>query len=67
MLVEQLPGWLQNHLQAVSRVINEVSEDHGQTLQSVLFDVEKGSRVSLDDLHEKGHPRIESVLQARVH
>ena len=67
MLVEQLPSWLQNHLQTVSRVIDEVAEYHCQTLQSIFLDVEKGSRVRLDDLHEKGHPRIESVLQARVH
>lgn len=64
MLIKQLPCWLQYHLKAISRVINEVSEYHRQTLQRIFLDVEKGSRICLYDLHEKRHPGIESVLQA---
>ena len=66
MHIHQLPGRSQNHVDAISRVIYEVSEDYGQALECISFDVEEFLCVRLNHLKKNRHPLIETILQAIV-
>lgn len=65
--VEELPGRLKDHVDALLWVMDEVSEDNSQAFEAVLLDIEEGSGVSLEDLEEQSHPRVEWLTQARLH
>ena len=62
--VEELPGGLEDGVDAVAGVVDEVAEDDGEALEGVLLDVEEGFGVRLDDLLEQRHPRVEGLIQA---
>ena len=64
MAIHQLPSWPQDHVDAVSGVVNEVTENHRQALKSISFDVEKLVGISLDHLQEYCHPLVESLIKA---
>jgi hypothetical protein len=48
--VHQLPSWPQDHVDALSAVVDEVAKDHRQALQGISLNVEKLLSVGLDDL-----------------
>jgi len=48
--VEQFPCWLQDHVDAIFREIDQVTEDHNEALKRVLFQVKELLWVRLDQL-----------------
>lgn len=64
MTVHEFPSWPQDHGDAFSGVVDEVSEDDGQALQSIPLDVEELVCIRLDYLEEDCHPLVEGVVEA---
>jgi hypothetical protein len=62
VLIEKFPGRLQDHVDAFSRVIDEVPEYNSQAFESMPFEVEEFLGVRLDYLQENCHPLVESVI-----
>jgi hypothetical protein len=60
--VHQLPSGPQDHADALTAIIDKVSEYYGQALQGVSLDVKKLFSIGLDHLQEDGHPLVESVI-----
>ena len=66
MTVHQLPSRSQDHANALSGVVDEVSEDDCQALESVALDVKELVGVRLDHLQKESHPLVEGLIQAVV-
>jgi hypothetical protein len=64
MKVEKFPSWVQDHINAISRIVYEVSKYNSKALERVLLDVKESLRVGLDNLEEESHPRVESLVEA---
>ena len=63
MRIEQLPSGLEDQIDRIFREVNQVTEDDDEALERVLLQIEKLSRIRLDQLHEESHPRLESLAQ----
>lgn len=64
MTVHQFPSRAQNHSDAFTRVVDEVSEDYGQALQSIPLNVEELICIRLYHLEKDSHPLVEGVIKA---
>ena len=62
VFIQKFPGWLKDHVNAFSRVINEVPEYNSQAFECMSLQVEELFGIRLDYLQENGHPLIESVV-----
>lgn len=66
MTVHKLPSWSQDHVDAVSRVVNEVSKYHCQAFQCIPLDIEELVGICLNHLQEQDHPLVECLIQTEV-
>ena len=67
MRIHEFPSRSQNHVDAFSWVIYEVTEDHGQAFKRISFDVKELVGIWLDNLQEHSHPLVERVVQASAY
>jgi hypothetical protein len=62
--VHQLPCRPQNHADAFTAVVYEISENDSEALEGVSLDVKKLFGVALDYLEKDGHPLVECLVEA---
>jgi hypothetical protein len=64
MHIHELPCRPQNHTDALSAIVYEISENHGEAFECIPLDVEIFLGVTLNDLKKYGHPLIKGFIQA---
>ena len=67
MEIEELPGGFEDHVNAISGVVDEIPEDHCHAFKSISFDVKESFWVSLNNLDKEGHPGIKGLAKTVVH
>ena len=67
MRIEELPGWLENEVDAFLGEVYHVSEDDYQALDSISLQVKELLWIGLYQLEEECHPGLERVTQALLY